>query len=65
MNQMVKRLINSIEEEDQQEGTVPNRTMYLGHIMAAINAMEQCGKNGVSAYEAGFGVPYCGVDNAA
>jgi hypothetical protein len=60
MNRIVKRIINSIEEEDCQQGKVPNWTMYLGSIVSAINSMEQRGRNGVSAYEAVFGFPLGG-----
>jgi transposase InsO family protein len=65
MNRIVKRLIQNCEEEERQRGGVPNWSMYLGRIMAAINSMEQRGKYNVSAYEAVFGLQYSGSEHCS
>jgi hypothetical protein len=65
MNRIVKRIINSIEEEDRQAGKNPNWTMYLGRVMSAIISMEQQGYNGVSSYKSVYGFPFGGNEQCS
>ena len=55
MNEVIKRVLDSIESEGCQHGMEPNWTSLLGPIMAAVNNQRSRGVDSVTAYKAVFG----------
>ena len=57
-NQMIKKVLEDLEEEERMAGRIPNWTMLIGRVLSIVNAALCPGRDNESPYKVVFGMDF-------